>query len=150
MLCQRCAVEQRAEIDRDKARLPVVAVDDIRLKADDRKSGQNSLVEEDKFAEILRHVRVGVAVGEELLVVYKVVDDAIHFQRLNADKLVDAGARGVHVEVTDMLHLTLVLILNACILRHDDSDVHTHFGEGFRQCAHDVPEATSLGERVTF
>ena len=150
VLADPAVAEQRVEVDRNEARLPVVAVDDVRLEPDDGERGQDRLVEEDELSEVFRHAGVRVAVGEVLLVVDEVVDDAVLLEFHDADILHDVRARDVHVEVADILHALFELVRDARVLRHHDPDVHAFRSQGFRQGAHDVSEAARFREGVTF
>ena len=142
--------EEGVEVDRHEARLPVVAVDDVRFEPDDGEGGQDRLVEEDELSKVLRHAGVGVAVGEILLVVDEVVDDAVLLEFHDADILHDARARDVHVEVTDILHALFILVRDARVLRHHDPDVDAFRGKSLGQGAHDVSESACFREGVAF
>ena len=109
------AAEGFAE-DRNKCCLPVVSVDDIRLKACQLCTLYDRAAEEtEPFTVITESIE---AVTFEIeFVVYEIVDHAFIFQFVDAHVLASPGYRDFRV--AQILHLLAEFVLDGTVQRHD-------------------------------
>ena len=94
----RRALEQGAQVYRHQRRLPVVAVDDVGNPVQVVQRCQGSLAEEAILGNVIDQVYVGIAQGEEFLVVDEVIDHAVPDVLHDAHIEVPAGVAEIHVE----------------------------------------------------
>ena len=95
-----------------------------------------------------RIVRVGLVTGKESLVVDKVELDAVHFCLQNAHIL--ASPVEVHVEVCDIFHFILHLLLHAGILGHNDPDIVKLLVELLGKRTDNICQTTGFDKRNAF
>ena len=110
MPCPRGILKQGAQVHRHQSRLPVVAVDNVGNPVHKVQRGQGGLAEEAVLGDVIHQVDVGVARGEELLVVDEVVHHAVADVLHNAHVILAAGLAQVHIELAPVDHLLLVLL----------------------------------------
>ena len=72
-------LEAVMEVNRNKACLPVMAVDNIRTEADHRKYGEHCLGEECEFLQIPRSAVIRLRAAEIIFIIYKVELDTVIF-----------------------------------------------------------------------
>ena len=142
------AAETVLQIDRDQSCLPVVAVDDIRLEADDRQCGKGSLGEESELLQVVEPVAVGLRAAEIAFVVDEIERDAV--LDILHDPDVSVLSVVIHVEMIHILKLVADLFLDAHIFRDHDPDVKILLVKTFRQSAGNVSKASGLDKRNCF
>ena len=142
----RRALEQGAQVYRHQRRLPVMAVDDVGNPVHVVQRCQGSLAEEAILGNVVDQVYVGVAQGEELLVVDEVIDHAVPDVLHDAHIEVPTGVAEIHVEFASVDHLVLVFLGNAGIAGENDADVAVEPYQLPGQGVHHVAQATSLDE----
>ena len=74
------AREALFQIDRNKTGLPVMAVNHVRTKADQRKRREQRAGKEGKFLEVVEPVAVGAQSAEIALIVDEIKGDAVFYQ----------------------------------------------------------------------
>ena len=134
------------EIYGNKSGLPVVAVDQVGAESDRLKGRQASLGEICKSGDLKeRIIRVRFICREESLVVDEVESDPVlhglEYAHILALPVV------VHVEVGDIFHLILDLLLHAGILRNHDSDIIVLRINILGERADNVSQSAGLDER---
>ena len=143
---QRQALVELSQEHGRQRRLPVVAVQDVALKA----FGQVLQALGDGFGEkreALAVVKeaVGIVARKVVLVVHEHIGDAVVLELLQPAVLV-APAQA-HVKVGKVLHLRLVLVLDGGVLGHHHNDFGASAHECRRQRARHVTQATGLNKR---
>ena len=149
-LLQVAVPELGLQVQRNQRRLPVVAVDDVRNPFQIVQRRQRSLGEIAVLRNILPEARIGIAPVEEFTVVDEVVDDAVHLQLHDADIEGSPLQGQVHHEGTLVLHLLLVLILDAGIQRENHPAFTAFTDQGPGQRVHYVPQSAGFHKRITF
>ena len=143
---QRQALVELAQEHGRQCRLPVIAVQDVALKAGRQvlQALGDGLGEERKALAVVKEA-VRIIARKVALVVDEHIGDAVVLELLEPAVLV-APAQA-HVKVGEVLHLRLVLILDGGVLGHH----HDNFGAGAhkrrRQRARHVAQATGLHKR---
>ena len=139
------------QIDRHQRRLPVVAVNDVRMEPDGAHGGQHRLGEEDKGDNVARHIRVGIASAEEIVVVDEVESHAVPPVFLQTHIIHVAVTGEVHVKVGHIGHTVAEMLGNACVARQHDTDVKVSLiGKRLGECGHDVGQTAGLYKRIAF
>ena len=143
---QRQALVELSQEHGRQRRLPVVAVQDVALKA----FGQVLQALGDglgKKREALAVVKeaVGIVARKVVLVVHEHIGDAVVLELLQPAVLV-APAQA-HVKVGKVLHLRLVLVLDGGVLGHHHNDFGASAHECRRQRARHVTQAAGLNKR---
>ena len=137
-------LEQGPQIHRGQGRLPVVAVDNVRDPVHEVQGGQSGLGEEAELGDVPDDGGVGVAVGEELLVVDEVIDHTVPYVFHNTDIEAPAVGAEVHLEFAPVDHPGLVLPGDAPVAGEDDLHVAIHPAQGLGQGVHHVCQAAGL------
>ena len=143
---QRQALVELSQEHGRQRRLPVVAVQDVALKA----FGQvlqalgDGLGEKREALAVVKEA-VGIVARKVVLVVHEHIGDAVVLELLQPAVLV-APAQA-HVKVGKVLHLRLVLVLDGGVLRHHHNDFGASAHECRRQRARHVTQATGLNKR---
>ena len=143
---QRQALVELAQEHGRQCRLPVIAVEDVTLKAGRQvlQALGDGLGEERKtFAVVKEAVRI--VARKVALVVDEHIGDAVVLELLESAVLV-APAQA-HVKVGEVLHLRLVLVLDGGVLGHHDDDLGAGAHKRRRQRARHVAQATGLNKR---
>ena len=121
-LVELAACETLFQIDGNKSGLPVVAVDQVRAEIHGGKCGENRFGEERETCDLKqRIICIRLVTGEESFVVDEIEGDSLHLG-LQHTYILTLPVE-VHVEVCDIFHLVLHLLLHAGILGHDHPDV---------------------------
>ena len=142
-------LENCVEHYRQYAGLPIVAMDDIGVEVNDRQDRQCGLGEIAKLLDIPVNITVGLGVGEIVLIIDKVVGNAIQLVGHNADIDIAQPAE-IHIEMMYILELIAVFFRNARVIRQYDAHVVLVLVERFGQCARDIGKAAGLDERYAF
>ena len=137
----------RPEQQRDQRRLPVVAVDHIRLQADEAHRRQNGLAEKREALSVVR-LAVDPRAAEIVLIV-----DKINFQLLfpglepeNAD--IFAPPRQRHIEIPQKFLLEAVVVFDRAVKRQKYAHlVLGNLGQRLRQRLHHVAKAAGFEKR---
>ena len=143
---QRQALVELAQEYGSQCRLPVVAVQDVALKA----LGQvlqalgDSLGEERKSLAVVKET-VRIVACKVALIVDEHVRDAVVLELLEPAVL--AAPAQAHVKVGEVLHLGLVLVLDGGVLGHHHDDLGAGAHKRRRQRARHVAQATGLYKR---
>ena len=143
---QRQALVELSQEHGRQRRLPVVAVQDVALKA----FGQvlqalgDGLGEKREALAVVKEA-VGIVARKVVLVVHEHIGDAVVLELLQPAVLV-APAQA-HVKVGKVLHLRLVLVLDGGVLRHHHNDFGASAHECRRQRARHVTQAAGLNKR---
>ena len=143
---QRQALVELSQEHGRQRRLPVVAVQDVALKA----FGQvlqalgDGLGEKREALAVVKEA-VGIVARKVVLVVHEHIGDAVVLELLQPAVLV-APAQA-HVKVGKVLHLRLVLVLDGGVLGHHHNDFGASAHERRRQRARHVTQATGLNKR---
>ena len=143
---QRQALVELSQEHGRQRRLPVVAVQDVALKA----FGQvlqalgDGLGEKREALAVVKEA-VGIVARKVVLVVHEHIGDAVVLELLQPAVLV-APAQA-HVKVGKVLHLRLVLVLDGGVLGHHHNDFGASAHECRRQRARHVTQATGLNKR---
>ena len=134
---------------RDQTRLPVVAMDDLRMETNDRHHGKHCLAEEGEALDIPAQIRAvrGFAVEVEL-VVHEIELDAVELIFHDADMLLTAGV--VHIEMVPVMEEIAVSARNTGVIRDDDTHIKAFLIKILRQCADNVSQTAGLDKRHTF
>ena len=145
-LVQRQTLVELAQEYGRQCRLPVVAVQDVALKA----LGQvlqalgNGLGEKREALAVVKEA-VRIVARKVALVVDEHIGDAVVLELLEPAVLV-APAQA-HVKVGEVLHLRLVLVLDGGVLGHHHDDLGAGAHKRRRQRARHVTQATGLHKR---
>ena len=143
---QRQALVELSQEHGRQRRLPVVAVQDVALKA----FGQvlqalgDGLGEKREALAVVKEA-VGIVARKVVLVVHEHIGDAVVLELLQPAVLV-APAQA-HVKVGKVLHLRLVLVLDGGVLGHHHNDFGASAHECRRQRARHVTQAAGLNKR---
>ena len=143
---QRQALVELSQEHGRQRRLPVVAVQDVALKA----FGQvlqalgDGLGEKREALAVVKEA-VGIVARKVVLVVHEHIGDAVVLELLQPAVLV-APAQA-HVKVGKVLHLRLVLVLDGGVLGHHHNDFGASAHKCRRQRARHVTQATGLNKR---
>ena len=143
---QRQALVELSQEHGRQRRLPVVAVQDVALKA----FGQvlqalgDGLGEKREALAVVKEA-VGIVARKVVLVVHEHIGDAVVLELLQPAVLV-APAQA-HVKVGKVLHLRLVLVFDGGVLGHHHNDFGASAHECRRQRARHVTQATGLNKR---
>ena len=135
----------------DHARLPVVAVDDVGVEADNRHCCENCLAEEDKALDVPTG---GIAVRLVALEIIFIVDKVeVHtlidiFHDTNVDIFHMLAI--IHVEMADIAELTAVFPRNAGVVGENHTDIIVVVIQTFRKCAHNVCKTSGLDKGDAF
>ena len=125
-------LESLLEVDRYKACLPVMAVDQVGTEADYGQRGKHSLGEEREPGNLKKRiVRIRLLTGEESLVIYKVEFYTVYFGL--QDAYIFALPMEIHIEVRHIFHLILHFLFHAGIFGNDDTDIVILFIDILRQ-----------------
>ena len=143
-------LEHGVQIHRYQRGLPVVAVDDVGNPVQEVQSRQSSLAEEAVFGDVVHQADVGVAAGEELLVVDEVIDNAVADVLHDAYIVVAAGLAQIHVELAPVYHLVLVFLRDAGVAWQDHPDVAVLFDQLTGKGVHHVAQTAGFHERMAF
>ena len=143
---QRQALVELAQKHGRQCRLPVVAVQDVALKAGRQvlQALGDGLGEERKALAVVKEA-VRIVASKVALVVDEHIRDAVVLEFLEPAVLV-APAQA-HVKVGEMLHLRLVLVLDGGVLGHHYDDFGAGAHKRRRQRARHVAQATGLYKR---
>ena len=143
---QRQALVELAQEHGRQCRLPVVAVQDVALKAGRQvlQALGDGLGEERKALAVVKEA-VRIVARKVALVVDEHIGDAVVLELLEPAVLV-APAQA-HVKVGEVLHLRLVLILDGGVLGYHHDDFGTGAHKRRRQRARHVAQATGLYKR---
>ena len=141
-------LEQRPQIHGHQRRLPVVAVDHVGDPVHVVQGSQGCLGEEAEFGNVADDAGIGIALGEELLVVDEVVDDAV--PHVFHDPHIEAPAitAQVHLEFAPVDHLALVFPGNAGIAGENHLYIAVHPGQGLGQGVHHVCQAAGFHKGI--
>ena len=145
-IVQRQALVELAQEYGSQCRLPVVAVQDVALKA----LGQvlqalgDSLGEERKSLAVVKET-VRIVACKVALIVDEHVGNAVVLELLEPAVL--AAPAQAHVKVGEVLHLGLVLVLDGGVLGHHHDDLGAGAHKRRRQRACHVAQATGLYKR---
>ena len=143
---QRQALVELAQEHGRQRRLPVVAVQDVALKAGRQvlQALGDGLGEERKALAIVKE-SVRIVARKVALVVDEHIGDAVVLELLQPAVLVTPAQ--AHVKVGKVLHLRLVLVLDGGVLGHHHDDLGAGAHERRRQRARHVTQATGLNKR---
>ena len=143
---QRQALVELAQKHGRQCCLPVVAVQDVALKAGRQvlQALGDGLGEERKTLAVVKEA-VRIVARKVALVVDEHIGDAVVLELLQPAVLV-APAQA-HVKVGEVFHLRLVLVLDGCVLGHHHDDFGTGAHKRRRQRARHVAQATGLHKR---
>ena len=130
------------------AALPVVGVDDVRLEAQQGQRVEYPAAEEAEAFMLVAAHAVNVAAAKVILVVHKVEDYAVIFQRFDAAVLL-APAQ-VHLKVQFMLHLIGIFFGDGAVKGQDDPHIVSLGGQHGRKGAHHVGQAAGFYKRDAF
>ena len=131
----------QVQIDRGQCGLPVVAVDDVRLKVGVEQHLQNGTGKEGKALAIIVEA-VQAAALEVILVVDKVVGHTVPVRLEQAAVLAAPAHR--NAEVGDILQL--VLELQIAVQRHDHAAVNSVMDKRFRQSTGNVRQTAGFSK----
>ena len=150
--CPRAAdgsiVEHPAKIHGYKSRLPVMAVNDIRYPVHVIKRSKRSLAEEAILGNVVHKVGIGIPVGEEILIVYKIIGHAVIHILHYADVKISSGAAKIHIKLAAVNHLVLIFLRDALIARENYSHIAVHLCKRTRQGVHNVAKSARLNKRM--
>ena len=135
------------EEDGDERRVPVVGVDDVRLKVQCGNAIQHSAAEEGEPLRIVGVAVIALAV-KVLLVVHEVVGHAFVLVGVDADKFLTPC--DMECAVIDMLHLAADCGVDRPVLRQDDAAVHARLDEGGRERSCHISESAGFYKGYCF
>ena len=143
---QRQALVELSQEHGRQRRLPVVAVQDVALKAFGHvlQALGDGLGEKREALAVVKEA-VGIVARKVVLVVHEHIGDAVVLELLQPAVLV-APAQA-HVKVGKVLHLRLVLVFDGGVLGHHHNDFGASAHECRRQRARHVTQATGLNKR---
>ena len=142
-------METLLQVNGNESGLPVMAVDQIRLETDHRKSGQKCLGEESKFLNLPdRVVAVRLKAAKVAFIINEIVMDAVGLRLKNAD--IDILPVEIHIEMRHIPKLILHLLLHAFIFRNDHTHIIIFLINALGQRSHNVCKTTRLDKRNTF
>ena len=134
---------------RDQTRLPVVAMDDLRMETDDRHHCKHCLAEEGETLDIpVQIAGVGRFAVEIVFVIDKVELDAVEFIFHDADVFLLTGI--VHIEVMTIVEEVAVSSRNAGVIGDDDTDVKAFLIQVLGQGADNIGKTAGFYEWYTF
>ena len=142
----RRILEQGAQIHRHQRGLPVVAVDHVGNPVHVIQRSQRGLAEEAVLGNVVHQAHIGVAIGEELLIVDEVVDHAVADVLHDAHIVAAAGLAQIHVEFAPVDHLVLILLRDAGVAGQDDPHVAVLVHQLAGQRVHHIAQAAGLDE----
>ena len=143
---QRQALVELAQKHGRQCRLPVVAVQDVALKAGRQvlQTLGDGLGEERKTLAVVKEA-VRIVARKVAFVVDEHIGDAVVLELLETAVLV-APAQA-HVKVGEVLHLRLVFVLDGGVLGHHHDNLGAGAHERRRQRARHVTQTTGLNKR---
>ena len=143
---QRQALVKLAQKHGRKCRLPVIAVQDVALKAGRQvlQALGDGLGEKREALAVVKEA-VRIVARKVALVVDEHIGDAVVLELLESAVLI-APAQA-HVKVGEVLHLRLVLVLDGGVLGHHHDNLGAGAHERRRQRARHVAQATGLYKR---
>ena len=127
-----------------------MAVDDVGNPVHPVQGCQRRLAEEAVFGDVIHQADVGVAGGEELLVVNEVIDHAVADIFHDAHVVIAAGLAQIHVELAAIYHLVLILLRNAGVPGQDDTHIAVLLDQLPGQCVHHIAQTTGLDKGMAF
>ena len=148
-LTDRCRGKVCPQIDRDKGRLPVMAVDNIRRPFKVVHDRQRCFGKIAEFRNVCEQIRIGIAPAEEFLVLNEVIDYPIHDELHNPDKELTSALAEIHHKGAAVYHLLLILLRNTGIFRQEHANLAVQPDECTWQRIHDIPKAAGLDKRIT-
>ena len=125
-----------------------MAVDDVGDPVHVVQGGQGSLAEEAVLGDVVHQIDIGVAGGEELLVVDEVVYHAVPDILHDAHIVAAAGLAQVHVKLAPVDHLVLVLLGDAGVAGQDHPHVAVELGQRPGQGVHHIAQTARLDKRM--
>ena len=133
---------------RNKAGLPVVAVNDVRIVIHVLERFEHCAAEECEAEAFLLVAGVDLLSPEHGEVVHKIELDVVLLEHIDAAE--DGIASELQVEVTDMLHLQNVVVTDLRILRQHDRNFGALSCKFLRKRTDDVRKTAGLNEREAF
>ena len=119
---EEIALEALLEIDRDQSCLPVMAVDQLGLEAENGKGGKHRLGEIRVALDLpVRIVRVYGGAVEVILIVDEIILHAVLLDNEKSD--IHFLPVVIHVERSEIIHPVLDLLLHAGVPRKDNPDI---------------------------
>ena len=129
--------------------LPVVAVYHIRLKTDHGQGGKYCLGEISVSFDLPSGiVAVYLRTAEIELIINKIIVNAVNLGLQDSD--INALPVEVQIEMADIFHLVLPLLLHTGIFGKNHSDIEVLLIYTFRQGAHYIGKTSCLDKRNTF
>ena len=125
-----------------------MAVNHIRLKADDRKAGKRRPREEGKLLQVAIPVSLGLGIAEIALIFNEVKGDSLIDVLKNSH--ITALSQIIHVEMIQIFHVVSEGFLDAEILGEHNPHVKILLIKAFRQGAHYVRQTARLNKRNRF
>ena len=143
---QRQALVELAQKHGRQRRLPVVAVQNVALKAGRQvlQAFGDGLGEEREALTVVKEA-VRIVARKVALVIDEHIGDAVVLELLESAVLI-APAQ-THVKVGEVLHLRLVLVFDSGVLGHHHDDFGASAHKRRRQRARHVAQATGLHKR---
>ncbi len=142
------ACEAVMEIHRDKTCLPVMAVDNVGAEVKHGKCREHSLIKVHEFLNVPVVFGVGLVSREVMFVVNEIEGNSLMNYLKYTNILL--SSRPVHIEVGDILHFVLPLLLHAGIFREDNSYIKKLLVKSLRQRAYNVSQSACFDKRYTF
>ena len=124
-----------------------MAVNDVRAEFNRRKDRECRFAEKCKTSDIIRHPRICLVAGEEVLIVDKIEVYSFVYALHYAD--IVAVPVEVHVEMRLVLHEILPLLVNEGIHGNDDTAVIIFLVKDLRKRTDNVRKSSGLYERNT-
>ena len=125
-----------------------MAVNHIRLKADDRKAGKRRPREECKLLQVAVPVSIGLGTAEIALIINEVKGNSLIDVLKNSH--ITALSQIIHVEMIQIFHVVSEGFLDAEILGDHNPHVKILLIKAFRQGAHYVRQTARFNKRNRF
>ena len=143
-------LEERPQIYRYQSRLPVMAVDDIRLPVHVVERSQSCLAEIAVLRDIIDQIGIWLISAKEFFVIDEVIDNSIPDIFHDADIVLFAVTCQIHIEASPVNHFILILLRDAFVSWKDDLYITVSSGKRLGKSVHDVSKSAGLYKRITF
>ena len=141
--------KQRVQEHRRHARLPVVAVNDVRMEINHRQDGQRSLGEEAELLDIPVDISIGLFPVEIVLVVNEIVGHAIQF--VGHDPHVNiAELPEIHIKMMDVAELAAIFVRDAPVVGQHNAHIVLAAVKRLGKRANHVGQSAGFDKRNAF
>ena len=140
----RTAVVIQSVVHRNECRLPVIAVDDIRMEINGRQHFQNCAGEKGKALRVII-LSIYAVSCEIVLIIQEIVLYAVRF--IHKDAAVLAAPCNLHIQISQVVHLIAPLRLNLAVQRADHGNLVSLCRQRLRQRTCHIAQTAGFDKR---